>query len=280
MIKRDDIKWHLPGLGESWLLVVLFFISSLMAGMVITNMNLFPVTYMLSMLLPFMWVWLRGNAARKWGHITPPALDRPDFGSFGKGSRIFILIISAISISILAEATGSLIPMSDGFKELFEKAFSDQDPRILFISASILAPLLEELLCRGVILRGMLTQMKPWKAILWSAFLFAVLHANPWQGIAAIMMGSFIGWIYYRTHSLWSCIFIHFVNNTWAQVAMLLFPDIDPDATIAELMPGWAYAILLAAAVAVLTLSIYIIDKKCKKYNETLSFTVQPDIEE
>jgi len=43
--------------------------------------------------------------------------------------------------------------------------------------------------------------------------LFGVLHLNPWQFIAALVIGIFSGWVYYETKKLTLCILIHFVNN-------------------------------------------------------------------
>ena len=83
----------------------------------------------------------------------------------------------------------------------------------------VAAPVLEEIFCRGIICEGLIKNYSPRAAILWSAFIFAVIHLNPWQGLSAFVIGCFLGWIYYKTRSILPCIFIHFVNNSLAVCA-------------------------------------------------------------
>lgn len=83
----------------------------------------------------------------------------------------------------------------------------------LFFAMVIVAPLTEELLFRGVILRGLLGRFRPWVAVCLSAMLFSVMHFNPWQTIPPFFLGMIFGWFYLRTGSLWPCIAGHALNN-------------------------------------------------------------------
>jgi len=78
----------------------------------------------------------------------------------------------------------------------------------------IVAPITEELLFRGLILRGLLGRYGATKSILVSAALFAVLHLNPWQLMPAMLLGVLLGWWYVRTRSLIPCLFGHALNNS------------------------------------------------------------------
>ena len=82
-----------------------------------------------------------------------------------------------------------------------------------FLVVAIFAPIFEEWLCRGMVLRGLLTKMKPVWAIVVSALFFAVIHANPWQALNAFLIGLVMGYVYYKTGSLILTMIIHFVNN-------------------------------------------------------------------
>lgn len=83
-----------------------------------------------------------------------------------------------------------------------------------FISAVLLAPFCEELFFRGILLKGLLSNnISPVKAILFSSFLFGAIHLNLWQFIGALLPGSLIGLIYFRTRSLLLCILLHGFNN-------------------------------------------------------------------
>ncbi len=81
------------------------------------------------------------------------------------------------------------------------------------ILAVVVAPLAEETIFRGLILRGLLGRWKPWAAITTSAALFALMHFNPAQTPVALGLGLVLGWIYYRTRSLGLCMLGHALNN-------------------------------------------------------------------
>ncbi len=130
--------------------------------------------------------------------------------------HLLLLIPATLSLAILIGPLINLLPMSDFFEELMEKAFENHF--ISLITVAVSAPILEELLFRGVILRGLLKNYSPIKAIFWSAFIFGLVHLNPWQFIGAFLTGIFIGFVYWKTNSIIPGILIHFVNNFSAGV--------------------------------------------------------------
>ena len=94
----------------------------------------------------------------------------------------------------------------------------------LFIGAILLAPLFEELIFRGIILKGFLTKYTPAIAIMISAVLFSAVHAQPVQLLGALFFGVLSGWLYYKTQSLGLCILLHFLSNLSSQlIAYTLF---------------------------------------------------------
>jgi membrane protease YdiL (CAAX protease family) len=96
-----------------------------------------------------------------------------------------------------------------------------------YITIGICAPILEELIFRGIILRGLLNRYHPKKAIIWSAVIFGIAHLNPWQFIAAFSIGLFMGWVYYRTKSIFPGIFIHWFNNSISFALGAYFSDMN-----------------------------------------------------
>ncbi len=91
------------------------------------------------------------------------------------------------------------------------------------VLAVVIAPLTEEILFRGVILRGLLSRWHPSVAILASAMMFAFMHLNPAQTPIALGLGLLLGWIYVRTRSLGLCMLGHALNNS-ASYPMDFFP--------------------------------------------------------
>ncbi|MBM3843266.1 MAG: glutamate-5-semialdehyde dehydrogenase [Verrucomicrobia bacterium] len=79
--------------------------------------------------------------------------------------------------------------------------------------AVVIAPVTEEIVFRGLILRGLLGRWRPAAAIFGSAGLFALVHFNPAQAPVAVLLGLLTGWLYARTRSLGLCILAHALNN-------------------------------------------------------------------
>ena len=108
----------------------------------------------------------------------------------------------------------------------------------------IIAPLTEELLFRGLILRGFLSRYSEKKAILASALLFGAFHMNPWQFLGATIIGVLLAWLYVRTGSLLPCLFAHALNNAVPVIVLSFFsleiPGYTTDISeVVEFQPLW-----------------------------------------
>jgi len=106
-----------------------------------------------------------------------------------------------------------LFPMNADDIARFEETMAPGVVPILF--ACLVAPVLEEMLFRGVILRGFLRRYSRTFAILWSAALFGIAHLNLYQFMTAFAIGVVGGWLYERCRSLWPCILLHATYNSF-----------------------------------------------------------------
>ncbi|MBP5505930.1 MAG: CPBP family intramembrane metalloprotease [Bacteroidales bacterium] len=271
------MKHYLPGWAQSLVLVVIFFAGSLVTSVLyLLGVKSNSLIYAVTMVFPLLFAYIASQRNRKMGLGYVP-LNDPQSGKFKSMVPVFaIAILATPFLGALLEPITSQFKMSDTLRAAFEKMFDTSHPVDLFISVSILAPLCEELLCRGIICRGMLSRNKPWVAILFSAFIFALLHGNLQQGFAALGLGAFMGWIYYKTHSLWCTIAIHFTNNTLSQVMMYSFPDLNMDATYADVIPQPWYGIFLVVSAVIVAAAIYLIQTNYNNEQSTLSFAVRP----
>ena len=108
---------------------------------------------------------------------------------------------------------------------------------------NLVAPITEECLFRGVILRGFLGTYSTRKSIILSAFLFAAFHMNPWQAVGAFALGVLFGWWYTRTQSLTPCLLGHAAFNA---IPVIVFGPLGfehPDVTAPpEFQPMWLNA--------------------------------------
>ncbi len=184
-----------------------------------------------------------------------------------------IILLSAVFTIALGfgvtDPIASLIPMPDYVKQAFSDMMGGKGI-FAFLTIAIAAPILEELIFRGVILDGLLKKYSPKKAIFISSFLFAFLHLNPWQFIGAMAIGSFAGYIYYKSNNLLLAIIIHFVNNGFAFL-MSLSVDLKEEMgkTVVESYGGIINAILIiTGSIVVALLCLFLINKEFKKKEE------------
>lgn len=117
------------------------------------------------------------------------------------------------------------IAMPENTRQLFEGIMKEPWG---YAAVGIFAPIAEELIFRGAILRVLLDafgRKGTWLAILLSAALFGAIHLNPAQGIHGFIMGILLGWMYCRTRSIIPGIVLHWVNNTVAYLMFNLMPQ-------------------------------------------------------
>jgi membrane protease YdiL (CAAX protease family) len=94
---------------------------------------------------------------------------------------------------------------------LLEAVSGESTTFSMFLYASILAPIAEELLFRGYILRTLRPYGKKF-AIFGSALLFGLFHGNLLQTPYAFLMGLLLGWLTVEYSVVWA-ILVHMFNN-------------------------------------------------------------------
>ncbi len=108
----------------------------------------------------------------------------------------------------------------------------------------LLAPLAEEIVFRGGVLRALLNRMRPWTAVAVSALLFSLVHGNPAQMPYAFVAGLLLGWMYWRTGSVVSGVVYHWVNNSLAYIVSRVYSY--SDVTLSDVFGGEQNALLAA----------------------------------
>lgn len=89
-----------------------------------------------------------------------------------------------------------------------------------------MAPVVEELIFRGVIMHGLMRNYSKFTAVFVSALMFALFHLNPWQFPATFILGIVLGILMVRTRNIYLCIFGHAINNGLVLFGMQYWTDL------------------------------------------------------
>ena len=260
--------WYVPGVTGMFGLIAWFLLGSLLGGILTLLMGLFMppeaiqnysmiVVYPVQFLPAMVYA---ANQSRKNMVFDPGyVLDNKHFQPYGLGLMILITVVMTFASMFvfdlpnywnmqLTNKSSILAQLYEMFTELM-KEMTGGPFWSSFLVVAIFAPIFEEWLCRGMVLRGLLTKMKPVWAIVVSALFFAVIHANPWQALNAFLIGLVMGYVYYKTGSLILTMIIHFVNNGTAVVLSNIESLKDYDYWIDILGPGNYYIVFAVSCV-------------------------------
>ncbi|MCG6189007.1 CPBP family intramembrane glutamic endopeptidase [Maribellus maritimus] len=194
---------------------------------------------------------------------------REDSFNLNIENKLIIPFVVAGTIALLfgiISPIGSLIPMPENIQKVFMD-FGSQTGFFPFLLMVVAAPILEELIFRGIILDGLLKNYSPEKSILLSSFLFGLVHLNPWQFVTGFIIGLFAGWVYYKTQSLSLTIIIHATANLSGYI-MRYFIDMDSsmDDSLVRMYGGLTNLIfVILGSIIIASACIYFLGKEFSK---------------
>lgn len=146
----------------------------------------------------------------------------------------------------VTELVVAWFPMSRAEEAMFANMDGLDLANVLAIC--LLAPVVEEMLFRGVILRSFLQQYDRRQAIWGSALLFGVAHLNIYQFVVALGMGLLLGWLYERSRSLIPCMALHAAYNTGTVALSATLGEGATSPLVSASAPAAAWGAALAAA--------------------------------
>lgn len=268
----------LPGIGGMLVLLAMFLIGALLGNLINSSIAALLgrelalkygtlISYPVMFIPAFLYASVRSRLNEHAGAGVP--LDSNE-GLKGKTTLyIFTCVFATIATAYIVEPVMTLLPpMPQWLKTQMDLITKNMPLWASLISVSVFAPLFEEWLCRGLVLRGLLGRMKPVWAIVISALFFAVLHANPWQAIPAFILGALFGYVYYRTGSLKLTMLMHCANNTLS-VFLSKIPQFQDAETFMDVLSPWAYWSVYAACVVTVCCALAVFSKKRASEKET-----------
>ena len=141
---------------------------------------------------------------------------------------LLVTFVLALSLSVMSNTTALI--QQCFFPEVIEK-YEDMveisgmgTNFLMLISASCLAPISEELLCRGITLMYFRKSVPFWLANTIQALIFGIMHMNWVQGTYAFLIGLILGYAVKKYNSIIPSMMIHFFVNTIAStITAVLF---------------------------------------------------------
>lgn len=151
---------------------------------------------------------------------------------------VLLALPGVLALDALGSDLADLWFADSAWEQQAMKMFEGRDV-VDVVTACLIAPLLEELLFRGVILQGFARRYSETRALWLSALLFSAAHANVHQFLGTLPFGLFAGWLVLRTGSLWPAVVAHALFNAGA---LALDPDSSTwlmPAALAGVAGGW-----------------------------------------
>lgn len=168
--------------------------------------------------LPAYWiVWGRKKTAQDRQYFREKVLKIKPFAMIVLAScGLYYLTILIVAVMVVVSPE-----MMDEYTEMMDTALGGSQVLAMF-AAVILAPINEECIMRGLILKNLQRFFSTPVVIIIQAVLFGIFHANWVQGIYVLPVGAALGYVAIKCRSVIPSIFMHLFYNTLSFVVVLL----------------------------------------------------------
>lgn len=135
---------------------------------------------------------------------------------------VAVSALLGVSIIIISDEidriVSNFVQVSPEFEDLLKKLLTANtllEWLVLFLSAVIVAGIIEEMLFRGMLQKALENRFEGISAIFFSAFVFAMFHPSPWL-IQVLVLGLVLGYLAWRSDSIVPSLILHSFNNAFA----------------------------------------------------------------
>ena len=150
-----------------------------------------------------------------------------------KGATVAPIIIGGITFNFTISFLMNLVPFPESWIESYQSSSSEVlggAGIVLWISAVIMAPLVEELTFRCFMYTRLKQAMPTWIAVIITSIVFGLVHGTIIWAIYTFVFSVVLIFIFERTKSLWASILFHMSFNfvgafmsTWPELAEKLY---------------------------------------------------------
>lgn len=218
------VGWFVAFFGISFLIVPLVLELIGGRGLVATPFGqaiYALITYSLMMVAGF------GILIYTWEQYPQPIFQRLSFSGRNRWwawslGAYFVALPLVLLTSVFSQ---QLLHNQGGGNPLLEVILASHDYRsfaILWFMVAVMAPIFEETLFRGFLLPSLLPSMRPVIAMLTSGGLFAIAHLNAADLLPLAVLGTILGYVYWRSGNILASILLHGIWNSGSFIGLLL----------------------------------------------------------
>ncbi len=166
---------------------------------------------------------VKGNGVVADFRLRMQGLDVVKGLAAGLGTQFAVIPLAYVLLFWITDALGWDIDqdLSEAAKDLVDKATDPLGVVLLVLITVVLAPIIEELFFRGLLLRSVEKRFGPRWALWASSLVFAAVHLQLLQFPALLIIGLVLGWLALRTGRLGPSIWAHAAFNGAATVTLL-----------------------------------------------------------
>lgn len=169
-------------------------------------------------------------ASRRWGRCSL----RADSGLYARSRDLLWgpltwLACVAVQTVVVVLVLSFEVPFTNNTEGLSELSGDRGYVITMLVTAVVAAPFVEEIVFRGLVLRGLLSRLAPWVAVGAQGLLFGVAHIDPVRGsgnvgLALVLsgVGVVLGAAAYWFRRIGPTIVSHMITNTVAMAIVLL----------------------------------------------------------
>lgn len=188
-------------------------------------------------------------------------LDRHvEYDSFNKWYLMVLIpagIGAAIGFNGLVSLSG-IAKYSKVYNELSKMVYNG-NIFIQILAAAIAAPIVEELLFRGLIYKRLRYHLSSTWCILISAAVFGLIHGNIVQFVYAFLVGTLLAYVYEKFKTIWAPILMHGMANLSSVLITEFLPEYEGNLSIGDVM------LISVIALAITFFTLKIVDLKVNR---------------
>lgn len=150
------------------------------------------------------------------------------FRRFSVGTVIFWIaafLLLILGVNLLYQEIITLLRLNVQTNDQVVLARSKYEPittYAILLAAVFVAPFCEEVFFRGFVFPGLRRGMSVNWAIVFSALIFAISHADPGSFLILFIIGLALTFLRWRTRSIWPGMLLHMLNNAVGAVLIIL----------------------------------------------------------